>query len=148
MNRILLAVAAAGLLIACGDSLGPNNDEVVAALTFDVSEEFDTPEVFVPDTVRVGQPFSVAITTYHICRLEEGRTAVDVDGLHATVIPYNRFLGPSPSCADFLAIRQRDVDVQFDERGLGTVTVIGLSAIRYPGEQADTIRVRRRVVVR
>ncbi|WP_419948957.1 hypothetical protein [Candidatus Palauibacter sp.] len=145
MNRILIAVAAAGLFIACGDPFGPGNDEVVAALMTDGEPG---PQVFLPDTVRAGQPFAVAITTYHICRLEEGRTAVDIDGLHAMVVPYNRFLGPSPTCADFIAIRERAVEMQFDERGPGTVTVIGLSAIRYPGEQADTIRVTRGVVVR
>ncbi|WP_420462465.1 hypothetical protein [Candidatus Palauibacter sp.] len=147
MNRILVAVTAAGLLIACGDSLGPNNDEVVAALTFEVIEEFDTPEVFVPDTVRMHQQFPVVIRTYHGCRLEEGRSAVETDGLRATIIPYKSFL-PSPNCPDFLAVPRRYVYMQFDERGLGTVTVIGLSTIRYPGEQADTILVMRRVVVR
>ena len=146
MNRIAGMVAAASLWVGCGDSLGPSDAEVVGALMH-ASEEFGV-RVVIPDTVYVGETFRVDITTYHGCWLGEGRTAVAVDHLRATVIPYKRFLGHRPACPDIVFSPRRTVNVQFDEPGLGVITVVGLSRIRFPGEQADTLRVVREVLVK
>lgn len=145
--RNVSRIVAISLLVSCGIPLGPGDDEVVAALQHDASDEF-TIQILVPDTVHVHRSFPVSLTTYHGCRLEEGRTAMVVVGLQAMIVPYKRFLGSSVNCADFIAAPRRRVDMQFDETGIGTVTVVGLRSAKYPGEQADTIRVSRSVVVR
>ncbi|WP_420635044.1 hypothetical protein [Candidatus Palauibacter sp.] len=148
MKRIALpAVLAAGLMIGCGDLFGPD-DEVVAAIVLARGGwTYDTVAVETPDTVNVNQSFPVMIQTYHGCLLEEGRTQIDIRVLRATIIPYKRYFGPG-NCPDYLFVPTRTVYMRFKSRGIGTVTVIGLTAIKYPGEQADTIRVARTVVVK
>ncbi|WP_419167878.1 hypothetical protein [Candidatus Palauibacter sp.] len=147
MNRLALAlivVTAVGFMVGCSDLFDPD-DEVVAAIV--IPTGVDTIRISVPDTVTVWKSFPVTIRTYHGCLLEKGRTQVDIRDLRATIVPYQRYFGPG-NCPDFLAECDRTVYVRFKSRGLGSVTVIGLGAIKHPGEQTDTIRVVRTVVVK
>ncbi|WP_423928229.1 hypothetical protein [Candidatus Palauibacter sp.] len=152
MNRIVAIALAAGLTAGCGELFRPGDEEVMAALVMAGSGwPYDTSAVTTPDTVNVNELFPVTVQTYHTCLLEEGRTRIDVDGLHATITPYKRYFGPG-SCPDFLAAPIRTVDLHFAAPGIARVTVVGLDGIRYPYEQrenpANVIHVSRKVVVR
>lgn len=142
----LVAVAAVGLMTGCGELLDPDDEEVVAAILVPTGGPLDTIRISVPDTVTVHKSFPVTIRTYHGCLLKEGRTQIDIGDLRATIVPYQHYFGPG-NCPDFLAERDRTVYVRFKLRGVGSVMVVGLGAIKHPGEQADTIRVVRTVVV-
>lgn len=84
---------------------------------------------------------------YHGCWLEEGRAAIRIDDLDATVIPKKSFLGRRSPCPDIIYSPESTVDLEFSRAGLGAITVVGLSAVGFPGEPAGAIRLMRHVVV-
>ena len=152
-STIIVAVLAAGFVIGCNAAFfGEGEGEVLATIDFSRGAPSpDTAWVRAPDTVGVGQSFPVTIRVFSGCRLEEGRTRIDVAGLRAEVTPFMRTI-PGVNCPGFLRVRDRIAYLRFTSPGVGTVTVFGLNAITYPSfgssRRADTIHVERTVVVR
>jgi hypothetical protein len=95
---------------------------VATVAFFDDHEQVDVPPVAV-----AGQPFTVSLTTYGGGCIVEDTTVVDVRGLRADVVPYQRVLTPPPNgaCTMELRITRRQQQVVFDQPGVATVRVIG-----------------------
>lgn len=86
--------------------------------------------VEVPGAATAGTPFTVAVTTYGGGCVSEDTTVVQVTGLHADVVPYQRVYRPgaNEACTQELRITRREASVVFAAPGLATVRVIGRAA--------------------
>ncbi|WP_423929042.1 hypothetical protein [Candidatus Palauibacter sp.] len=152
--RLFLAFAAAGLVAGCSDLIGgggPNiPDEVIGAIATDFHE--DTVRVWVPDTVRVGEQFPVAVETYYRCGLSPGRTEIRTLDMRVEITPYMQYRRRS-ACPSILKGETRTVSIRFDHTGRGTVVFYGTADVRFPAwrghtpEPVDTLEVMRHVVV-
>lgn len=112
--------------------------------------------VTTPDAAAVGDEIPIHIRTYGDgCLVRSppraGGTSVDVDGLRARLEPWDVFdLGPRSldgiwGCSDALLYWTRIVRVRFDEPGVGTIVVRGISRATTPER---IIEVERTVFVR
>jgi hypothetical protein len=124
----LLAILAS---VACHDATGPS-ERVVGIIGYDKLYEdlgFTTPDpVEAPDTVRVGVPFDIVVTTLDFGMwLEEAGAEVQVSQLLAGIVPYD--WDPSTRL-DGGRVRwlPRVVTVQFDRPGTALVVVQGRGA--------------------
>jgi len=107
---------------SCGDSFGLGNDRRIGVIAF-----FGDPVVITaPDTVFVGQSFSVLVRTYGDGCVSQGGTEVQSVGLSIDVKPYDVHSG-ARICTDILNM--------FDHTATLTVTRPGTAQIRFHGRQ-------------
>lgn len=101
--------------------------------------------VEVPESATAGSPLAVAVTTYGGGCVSEDTTVVQVDGLRADVVPYQRIYQPgvNGACTMELRVTRRMVSVVFASAGRATVRVIGRAK---PGD--SLVVVERGVLVR
>jgi hypothetical protein len=92
-----------------------------------------------PDTVAVNQPFAVLVRTYGNGCVSQGRTQLVLNGLQATVTPYDVHDG-GDICPDILRMFDHEVTLTFEEAGVGVVTFRGRR------EPEDTMTTETRVV--
>lgn len=147
---VLLAIIAGSVVVGCANLLGPDDDVMAAIVLAEYGWPENVPDVRAPDTVSVGQWFQVQIQTYRGCLLEDGRTDLELRNLRAVIIPYMRYTGPG-NCPDVLHGPIRTVRLRFTSSGQASVKVVGLDAIRFPGQQkqnpANEVRVVRQITV-
>ena len=121
----LLAILAS---VACDDATGPS-ERVVGIIGYDKLYDgpgFPTPDpVEAPDTVRVGVPFDIVVTTLVFASCwEEAGEEVLVSQLLVSIVPYD--WKPSPTtCLDGGRVQwlPHVVTVQFDRPGTALVVV-------------------------
>ena len=137
MRRVALLVIVTGsIVVGCGDLVGPDDEVMAAIVLAEYHWPENVPDVRTPDTVSVDQWFQVEIQTYRGCLLEDGRTDLELRDLRADIIPYMRYFGPG-NCPDVLRAPIRTVNLRFTSPGPASVRIIGLDAIRFPGQQAQ-----------
>ncbi len=79
-----------------------------------------------PSRAAVGVPIEVHVTTYGGGCLGQDTTVTNVNGLRATVVPYQRApVDPNVACTMELVLQRRLVRVTFQSAGLATLRVIG-----------------------
>ncbi|WP_425155533.1 hypothetical protein [Candidatus Palauibacter sp.] len=128
----------AGLVAGCGDLFFGDDDppfdvpdEVIASIAPGFIPE-DTAYVEVPDTVRVGEPFSVSVRTFFVCQLSPGRTEIKTtQRSRVEITPFMDF-ELQRNCPDVLHVTARTVSVRFNHVGQNSVVVYGTNHIRYP----------------
>lgn len=92
-----------------------------------------------PAEVTRGVPFDVVVTTYNSssCTRPAG-AETDVDGLFATVRPYDRVSTGTRPCTDDLHAFPRTVQLRFDAAGVATIRVLGRNGAQV--QQQVTVR--------
>ena len=124
MTRIP-ALAPLLLLTACSGATGlePGSRRVVGVI--DVGSQ-SLRALAAPDTVAAGAPFVVTVTTFgsSSCTRADG-AEVEVRGLVAEVVPYDREATGARVCTDDLRPFPRDVTVRFSAPGQATVRALG-----------------------
>ncbi len=142
----LLAILAS---VACDDATGPS-ERVVGIIGYDrlyEDDSFPTPDpVEAPDTVRVGVPFDIVVTTIGLVSCwEEAGAEVQVSQLLAGIVPYD--WKPSPTtCGERVQWFPRVVTVQFDRPGTALVVVQGQATSFWTVVEPWTV-VERRITV-
>ncbi len=144
----LLAILAS---VACHDATGPR-ERVVSIIGYDKlypDDSSPTPDpVEAPDTVRVGVPFDIVVTTLAFASCwEEAGEEVLVSQLLVSIVPYD--WKPSPTrCLDGGRVRwlPRVVTVQFDRPGTALVVVQGQATSFWTVVEPWTV-VERRITV-
>jgi len=122
LTRVFLFVMVLTSVSGCDDFLSSDNDRRLGVIVF-----YDDPVVItVPDTVFVGQPFSVSVRTYGNGCLSQGNTKVRTEGLSVDVTPYDIHNG-TELCIDILN--------KFDHTASVTLTEPGTAEIRFHGKQ-------------
>jgi len=86
--------------------------------------------VEVPATGAAGQPVPITVTTYGGGCIGEDTTVVDVHGLHADIVPYQRVYNPGANgaCTMELRINPRQLQVVFAQPGIASVVVYSRAA--------------------
>ncbi len=97
-----------------------------------------------PDSVVLGAPATIDVTTYGGGCVSKGETRVTVEDLSAVVEPFDRFTAPPPdaACTDILRRLSHVVTIKFTKRGVATLQVRGR---RVPGD--ELLEVERTIVV-
>lgn len=94
----------------------------------------------VPTTAEVGQDVSLVVSTYGGGCISPGETEVELDGLKATVRPYDyvplETLRGDIVCTLDLRLNRHEAILRFDERGVARIDVHGRSL---PGRDAVTV---------
>ncbi len=125
----LLAILAS---VACDDATGPS-ERVVGIIGYEefYPDDFPTPDpVEAPDTVRVGVPFDIVVTTLGpVSCWEEAGAEVQVSQLLAGIVPYD-WKPPPLRCVNDIRVQwfPRVVTLQFDRPGTALVVVQGRGA--------------------
>ena len=118
-----LVLVAVLLFSACDTILGPDEDRRIGVIAFynlGVT-------ISAPDTVQLGVPFEISITTYGNGCLREGATKVRVRGLQVDVTPYDIHSG-ARACTDNLNY--------FPHKATVTLPTPGLARFLFHGEQS------------
>jgi hypothetical protein len=91
-----------------------------------------------PSTVSVGRVFSITVSTYgNSCVAAAGADLI-VDGLVATITPYDAVSSGHGTCLDYLKAYPRTVELRFAQPGTATIRVNGRRD--YPAEPASAER--------
>lgn len=144
MKRILLLGLVA---FALGCNL-PTWVEEVRVVGVVVGFQDDDPHIVVPDTVQAGADFTVSVRTYGGGCERQGSTELEVDGLGATVTPYDITLrGVNVACTAVLKSFTHKATLRFVESGTARVTVRGREGGR-AGHGDGLVTFERTVVVR
>ena len=123
--RFAVAVVAVYIAAACIPSTEPVRFE--EEIGFIKGFNLDDPRVVVPDTVDLGEPFTVTVTTYGGGCVSKGCTAVSAEGLLATVMPYD-VMAQQGVCTAILISFEHEAILQFDQTGVARVVIRGRQA--------------------
>jgi hypothetical protein len=138
LGKALSVVALLACIWSCENSSGLEEDRRVGVIAF-----FGDPVVIAaPDTVFVGQSFSVLVRTYGDGCISQGGTEVQSVGLSIDVTPYDVHSG-ARICTDILNM--------FDHTAALTIARRGTAEIRFHGRRLPedlTISELREVVVK
>lgn len=117
---IVLAV----LSIAChSPPIGPGAGRVVGII--DAGQSF--PHVIeAPAETSLGQSFSVTVSTFGNSCVTAAGAEVTIDGLVATIIPYDVVVA-GVSCLEYLTAYPRVLQLSFGQAGAATIRVKGRS---------------------
>ncbi|SRR6266446_8029989 len=97
-----------------------------------------------PDTVTVASAFTVSVRSYGGGCTSQGETEAEVEGLLATIRPFDLVLtDPNVVCIQILRVFEHVATIRFDQPGMATVRVVGR---REPGD--EPLSVDRTLVVR
>ena len=115
----LLAASLVVALAACSNPTGPERVRVLGTIAFRAQE----PRISLqPD----GRTVEVRVDTFGDGCREQGETAVVVDGLTATVSPYDyRTATAETSCTDILQTFEHRAVVQFPTSGAAVIRIRG-----------------------
>ena len=109
----------------------------------------DTAAIIVPDTVRLGQAFTVTVTAFAGgCIREAGGDHVSIDGLVADVTPLHVRRVVGNACDSDLILFPQAISLRFDRAGLGRIRFHGAVNRLDFGAQPQWVVIERRVVVR
>ena len=131
---LLLLVAIYGS--AC-DTTGVNREyELTRGIIDPHFYYWDDPTIVVPEEAAMGEHLTVNVTTFGDgCRLK-GQTEFAVDGLVATVEPYDSMCVSCSICTRELRMFEHVAIVQFAEPGQATVRIVGAIA---PADTVGTV---------
>ena len=115
------------MLSACNGILWSDEDRQLGIISF----YHDPIVIEAPETVQRGQSFSVRVRTYGGGCISQGPTDVHVDGLRATVTPFDIHSGANV-CTSELRFFQHEATLRFDRAGSALVVIRGM---RRPGDQ-------------
>lgn len=136
----VLPLALVALALGCDTATEPEEVRVVGVIT---GFKPDDPQIVTPDTVNAGEEFTVSVSTYGNGCVEKGSTEYEVDGLDATITPYDiEIRGGTIACTDVLKELTHTATLQFAGAGIARVTVQGRQRPR-----GDPVTVERSVVV-
>lgn len=139
MTRFSFAALAFLALAGCGIT-GPESTRRLAVIEF---TEDDPVVVEVPATATRGVAFQVAIDSYGGGCIGQGPTEVEVNGLTATVEPYQfEVVDGDAACTAELRTYRNVAQVRFDQAGTGRIVFRGRSRLK-----GETITVERTAVV-
>ena len=126
MTRAWLGVAAAGVLLGCGDGVGgPPGTRVVVGVIEPGGQIQGA--LTGPTSGAVGEPLTFRVTTWGDGCYSTAGAAVINQGLQMTVIPYDSV---SPGvCRQALFALPRDVVVVFDRSGDAVLRLQGSSLV-------------------
>jgi len=132
-------IALAVLSVACHSSpIGPGAGRVVGII--DAGQSF--PQVIdAPAQASLGQSFSVTVSTFGNSCVTAAGADVTIDGLVATITPYDVVVGGV--CLEYLKAYPRVVQLSFGQAGAATIRVNGRSDY-----QLGLVTVERSLVVR
>ena len=134
----LLGVGLSLLSIACHQSpVEPHEGRVIG--TIDAGGTLDR-VIEAPSTAAVGQSFSITVSTFGNSCVSAAGADVAVEGLVATVIPYDVVAGGI--CMDYLKPYPRTLQIRFAQAGAATIRVNGRSFY-----QAGTVSTERSLVI-
>ena len=135
--RTLLLLAPLPLALAC-DVVETDFDRRLLPAVIDL-DAAHPPQVELPQSVRVGERFTVRITTYGSGCSSKGTTQVSVTGLQVELSPYDSYpTAEDAACTRELRTHLHQVQVWVEEPGTATVSVHGR---RMPdGEPATVAR--------
>ena len=86
----------------------------------------DTVRIEMPDRANRGVPLDIYVSTYGGGCVGSDTTVTAVQGLRATVVPYQRVsTNPNLACPSILLIDRRRARIVFETPGTATVRVIG-----------------------
>jgi hypothetical protein len=128
------------LLAACGGATGPDPGTRRVVGVVDVGGGSPRSRV-APDTVAAGAPFTVTVATFgsSSCTRADG-AELQVRGLVAEIVPYDREAAGPVACTDDLRPFPRDVAVRFAGPGQGTVRVLGRGSVLTRAAEVDVRR--------
>jgi len=105
----------------------------------------DTAEITMPDSVGVGESFSVSIETFGGgCTQEVDRTELEIQGMVAQVTPWDWNSGALDCPAD-VQFLHHEVKLSFDQPGTATIHLIGREETV---QRATEIQLARQVLIR
>lgn len=117
MRRLVILGLSSVLVGACG-ILGPDTETRIGDLYIYIPEEL---VIVVPDSVAVGQEFTVVVHTRGGGCIKFHSTRVDMDGNVATITAYDTFtLGVKVCTADIASI-SHEATIRFTRRGQATI---------------------------
>jgi hypothetical protein len=109
----------------------------------------DTAATIVPDTVRLGQAFTVTVTAFAGgCIRTGGGSRVSIHGLVADVTPLHVRRVVGNACDSDLILFPQSISLRFDRAGLGRIRFHGAANRLDSGAQPQWVVIERRVVVR
>jgi hypothetical protein len=135
----LLAVLLMTCVAGCDFLLGDDELPVLARQRGVVEYYGDSVAVETPASVIRDQPFEVSLRTYGGGCIRQGDTEVRLQGLVATLEPYDSFLVKAPAryaCTSDLRLFSHKVLLTFEQSGNATVQVLGR---REPGGAVITV---------
>jgi hypothetical protein len=113
----MLVVSGCGLF-----GVGEDREQRLGVLLPD-DEVATSPVQVSADTVRAGRILTVTVLTTGNGCYAKGPTEVRVDGLAATVTPYDYFDLRAEACADVLQEFRHRAEITFEEAGAATVRI-------------------------
>lgn len=135
MRKLVILAFGSVLLGGCG-LMGPDTETRIGDLYIYIPEDL---VIEVPDSVAVGQEFTVVVYTKGDGCIRFHSTRVDIDGNVATITPYDTFpLGYNCNASVPSSIRH-EATIRFTERGKATI----LFRVYSPG----SYRLNRTVIV-
>ena len=122
MNRGIPVLSGLAVLLACGDSAGPEEERQIAVVSF----YSDPIVVEAPDSVDRGVPFSVMTRAYGNSCISPGGTETGVSGAVADVTPHVMVYTGPHSCQYILKTVDQYADLTFETSGVVQVRFHGL----------------------
>jgi hypothetical protein len=132
------AVGFSLLFVACNQSPVASREGRVIG-TIDAGGTLDR-VIEAPSTAAVGQSFSIAVSTFGNSCVSAAGADVAVEGLVATVTPYD--VVASGTCMDYLKPYPRTLQIRFAQAGAATIRVNGRSFY-----QAGTVSTERSLAI-
>jgi hypothetical protein len=117
------AVALSLLSVACHQSPVDSHDGRVVG-TIDAGGTLNR-VIEAPSTTPVGQSFSITVSTFGNSCVSAAGASVVIDGLIATITPYDVIAGGN--CLDYLKPYPRQVQLSFVHAGAAIIRVTGAS---------------------
>jgi len=141
MKRLSFAPLALLALLGCSDVLGPESTRRPALIEFPNGGPV---VVEAPTTVKRGTAFLVAINSYGGSCIGQGPSEVTLEGLTATVAPYQfELVDGNSKCTDDLRTYRNVAQLRFDLAGTARILFRG----RSQSAGGELITVERTVVV-
>lgn len=125
----LTAILAAVVLVVCAASPsgGGSPDNPGKRVPGTLAQYGEALQIIVPEAVERGEVFEVDVTIYGGGCVGEGDLEVEVEGLQATIRPYDYDVSvPGFGCTLELIIYRRTASLRFDAPGRAQVRVLGL----------------------
>jgi len=120
LRRWLLFLGLAVLSSACSNPMEDDEGQSLGVIRF-----YQDPLVIAaPDTVAVGEPFQVSVTTYGGGCTSQGDTRVRVDGRSADITPYD--INRPGICIDILNHFEHTASLAFPDPGTIRISFHGM----------------------
>lgn len=140
----LITLALLAVVLGCSSTTEPDQIQVLGTI---VGFNQDDPRI---EVTADGRVVTVRVTTYGNGCYSKGITKTAVDGLEATITPWDRTVAPSSNvaCTDILLSFTHEAELRFDAAGTARILVRGVDAgTASAGKRGETVTVERTVEV-